>query len=268
MPGAAKRRGTSWSGKLGRPAVRCAPSRPPTAMSRAAWLRASSAAKQRGTSWVGGPGLPAVRCTSSSPPTAVGRAAASTGHAARRAWRPAELSSPSLRDCSRAHLFASATHLAMHASRFGSMLKNCARHSAVQARRLASHAVCAAAPVPSGATRRRTKARSGNKELESLIDQWLGRMHFRTCAARAVPPVERAGERATRDAGAWLFQGSSGMFNAAAPLRGRAVDRRRRRCGRSTPAPRRTASAPAPPPGGSLPSKPDGSPVLAAGRAG
>ena len=53
--------------------------------------------------------------------------------------------------CSRMHLFASDTQLAMHALRLGSMAKCCARHSAMQVWRLASHPVCAAARVGSAA---------------------------------------------------------------------------------------------------------------------
>jgi hypothetical protein len=51
------------------------------------------------------------------------------------------------------HLFAWATQLEMQASRFGSTLKCCARHSAMQDRRFDSHPGCAALSVDSAATK-------------------------------------------------------------------------------------------------------------------
>jgi hypothetical protein len=76
---------------------------------------------------------------------------------------PEYVDSPCCAACSRMHLFASATQLAMHVSRFGSILKYCARHSAMQDRRFGSHPVCAALWRGSAVTRAReaeTKSRS------------------------------------------------------------------------------------------------------------
>jgi hypothetical protein len=68
---------------------------------------------------------------------------------------------------SRMHLFASATQFAMHALRFGSTVKYCARHSAMQDWRFGSHPVCASARVGPAAARARAadaKSRSGPAE--------------------------------------------------------------------------------------------------------
>jgi len=68
------------------------------------------------------------------------------------------------------HLFASAMQLAMHALRFGSMVKYRAWHSAMQDWRFASHPVCAAAWVGSTAIRTRmAEAKNRNKPVEWRI---------------------------------------------------------------------------------------------------
>jgi hypothetical protein len=66
------------------------------------------------------------------------------------------------------HLFASATQSAMHASRFGSTAKYCARHSAMQDRRFGSHPVCAAVWVGSAAA----KARVAEAKSRSRPAEW------------------------------------------------------------------------------------------------
>jgi hypothetical protein len=58
----------------------------------------------------------------------------------------------------------------MHALRFGSMLKNRARHSVMQERRFASHSVCAAVWVDPTATKpRMTEVKSRSKPAEWRI---------------------------------------------------------------------------------------------------
>lgn len=80
------------------------------------------------------------------------------------------------------HLFASAAQLAMHAPRFGSTLKYCARHSAMQDCRFGSHAACAASRVGSAATWARTAAAMKSRNVGAKLRIGYGRMYVHPCS--------------------------------------------------------------------------------------